>query len=150
MSEGEAAVHSPALSLEAVQWEQLRVDQALIAFVSATAAKITQLDKSVMDTSALYRGALSKANELEEECARLRLHGEWSILKYRNNALAADCFSVSEVDANIARLRQNISENDVLHKQAVDAMQSQHVTSMNTMRKQLKEVCSDQSVSAIV
>jgi hypothetical protein len=40
----------------------------------------------------------------------------------------------------VARLRLSISENDAAHKQAVDAMHSQHASNVQALRKQLKEV----------
>jgi hypothetical protein len=136
-------IEAPTLSLETIQWEHLRVDRTLIAFISTTAAKVAQLEQAAIDTSALYRSSLAKANELEEESKRLRHHGERLERHESSTVLAFNCFAVSEADAIIARLRQSISESDASHKLAVDAMQSQHMTNVNALRKQLKEVCSD-------
>ncbi len=74
-NEAAAASQIPALSLDALQWEQLRVDQALLAHISFFTAKIAQLEASVAEALALLQDAISKGNEIKEECARSRLHG---------------------------------------------------------------------------
>lgn len=66
----------PALSLEALQWEQLRVDQTLVVYIATSAAKIAQLEAAADAAAALHRDALSRVSELKEECSRLRTHGE--------------------------------------------------------------------------
>lgn len=74
-NEAAAASQMPALSLDALQWEQLRVDQALLAHISFFSAKVAQLEASAAEALALHQDALSKGNEIKEECARARLHG---------------------------------------------------------------------------
>jgi hypothetical protein len=74
-SEGGAAAHAPALSLDMIQWEQLRVDQSLLAFIAMSAAKTLQIEKSAADSAALHRSAIAKCDELNEECSHLRVHG---------------------------------------------------------------------------
>jgi hypothetical protein len=72
---GERSGHLPALSLEALHWEQLRVDQTLVVYIATSAAKIAQLEAAADEAAALHRDAISRVNELKEECGRLRTHG---------------------------------------------------------------------------
>jgi hypothetical protein len=74
-NEGGVASQAPALSLDVLQWEQMRVDQALVVHIAATSAKFTQFEASAVEAAALLRDALSKGNDLKQECSRLRLHG---------------------------------------------------------------------------
>ena len=74
-SDGAVASQAPALSLDALQWEQMRVDQALVVHIAATSAKIVQFEACAVEAAALLRDALSKGNDLKDECSRLRLHG---------------------------------------------------------------------------
>jgi hypothetical protein len=69
---------APALSLELLQWEQLRVDQTLIVHIAMSAAKIAQWEASAIQAAALHQDTLTKSNEHKEECARLRVHGSQS------------------------------------------------------------------------
>jgi hypothetical protein len=74
-NEGVVAAQMPALSLDALQWQHLRIDQSLIVHITASCAKVAQLEALVAESSALHQDALSKCEAIKEECRRLRQHG---------------------------------------------------------------------------
>jgi hypothetical protein len=81
-SEEGSSGQAPALSLELLQWEQMRVDQSLIVHIATSAAKIAQWEASAMEAAALHQDTLTKLSEQKEECARLRLHGSLNNICY--------------------------------------------------------------------
>jgi hypothetical protein len=75
-SEGEGGgTGAPALSLEILQWEQLRVDHSLIVHIASSSAKFVQLEASAADAAAREHDARARGTELKEECERLRVQG---------------------------------------------------------------------------
>ena len=126
----------PALSLEALQWEQLRVDQTLVVYIATSASKIAQLEAAADAAAALHRDALSRVSELKEECSRLRTHGE--ILKPQLCCFA-NGRAASDVESESARLRQCVSADDAAHKQAVAAIHAQNASVIKALQSQLKE-----------
>jgi hypothetical protein len=49
---------------------------------------------------------------------------------------------VSDIERDMMLLRQDMSADEGAHQQAISAMQAQHSTTVKSLQKQLKEVCS--------